>query len=236
LPDRRDLNRSFPGSKTGSMASRLANLLITEILTHCSHVIDLHTAAVARENLPQIRADVKNSPETEGLARAFGVPVILNSEVRDDSLRAALREHDIPVLLYEAGEALRFDEIAIRAGVKGILGVMNYLGMTKNRRKSSKNDTLIATHSKWVRATQSGIMRSTVALGSQVGRQDILARINDPLGDNAENVLSPTDGIIIGKTNLPLVHEGEAIYHIAEFTNVDDVSEKLETYQEEIYQ
>ena len=129
LPDRRDLNRSFPGSETGSMASRLAHVVMEQIITHCTHIVDLHTGAVYRENLPQIRAKLRNDPEIERLARAFGVPVILDADLLEGSFRAACHDQDVPVILYEAGEALRFDELAIRAGVRGVLNVMTALGM-----------------------------------------------------------------------------------------------------------
>lgn len=118
LPDRRDLNRSFPGSAQGSLAARVAHLLIDEIVRHCTHGIDLHTGAIHRTNLPQIRANL-DDPETERLARAFGVPVLINATVRDGSLREAAAELGIPMLLYEAGEGLRFDEVCIRAGQLG---------------------------------------------------------------------------------------------------------------------
>jgi len=235
LPDRRDLNRSFPGSETGSMASRLANVLMTEVMPHCTHVIDLHTGAVNRENLPQIRARVIGEPETEAMARAFGVPVILNSELLDGSFRMAAQAHEIPVILYEAGEALRFDEVAIRAGVKGVLGVMSQLGMRKAGRSHSQRSCLIANTSRWVRAHQSGILRSLIANGAKVEIDEVLAYINDPLGENSEPLLSPMAGIVIGKTNLPLVFEGEAVFHIARYEeNADEVSNYIEAYQDEL--
>jgi predicted deacylase len=234
LPDRRDLNRSFPGSETGSMASRLANVLMTEVIPHCTQVVDLHTGAVNRENLPQIRAKIRGEADTEEMARAFGVPVILNSELIDGSFRMAARNQDIPVLLYEAGEALRFDEVAIRAGVKGILGVMSHLDMRKKSARHRQTDTLIANSSQWVRAGQSGILRSIVAIGSKVEAGDILAYINDPMGENSEAVVSPISGIIIGKTNLPLVFEGEAVFHIANYAKAGDVSDSIEAYQDEL--
>ncbi len=235
LPDRRDLNRSFPGSETGSMASRLANVLMSEVIPHCSHVVDLHTGAINRENLPQIRAKVFDEPETEAMARAFGVPVILNAELLDGSFRMAARAHEIPVILYEAGEALRFDEVAIRAGVKGVLGVMSHLGMRRKSRAHNRTNCLIANTSQWVRAHQSGILRSLVASGSQVDIGDVLAYINDPLGENSEPLLSPIDGIVIGKTNLPLVFEGEATFHIAKYEkSAEEVSNYIEAYQDEL--
>ena len=116
LPDRRDLNRSFPGSVRGSMAARLADLFLKEIVDRCNYGIDLHTGAIHRENLPQIRANLDDE-ETARIARAFHVPLLLNSDLRDGSLREIAAERGIPMLLYEAGEALRFDERAIRAGV-----------------------------------------------------------------------------------------------------------------------
>ena len=177
LPDRRDLNRSFPGSQTGSMASRLANILMTEVIPHCTHVIDLHTGAVNRENLPQIRAKVIDEPATEGMARAFGVPVILNAELLAGTFRMAARQYDIPVIVYEAGEALRFDEVAIRAGVKGVLGVMSHLDMRRKSQKLTNVKPLIANKSQWVRAHQSGILRSLVASGARVETGEVLAYI-----------------------------------------------------------
>jgi len=234
LPDRRDLNRSFPGSETGSMASRLANILMTEVIPHCTHVIDLHTGALNRENLPQIRAKVIGEPVTEKIARAFGVPVILNSEFIEGTFRMAAREHDIPVVVYEAGEALRFDEVAIRAGVRGILGVMSHLDMRQKSQKHNHTKTLIANKRQWVRAHQSGRLRALVASGAKVEIDDVLAYINDPLGENREALLSPIAGIVIGKTNLPLVFEGEAIFHIAKYEEADEVSDHIEAYQEEL--
>ncbi len=234
LPDRRDLNRSFPGSETGSMAARLAYTFMQEIVSQCTHGIDLHTGAIGRENLPQIRAKVLDDLETRQMACAFGMPVILNAELRDGSLREAVAEHNIPVLLYEAGEALRFDELAIRAGVKGVLNVMRHIGMLP-KRKPNKNlsEPLIVKVSQWVRAPQSGILRAIRPLGAQVAKDDIIGWIADPFGNREEEVQASVSGIIIGKTNLPLVHEGEALFNIARFTEPDDAAESVEVFQEE---
>ena len=234
LPDRRDLNRSFPGSESGSMASRLANVLMKQIMPHCTHVIDLHSGAVNRENLPQIRAKLSDEPETEALARAFGVPVILDSSLLDDSFRAAAHSLKIPMLVYEAGEALRFNEVAIRAGVKGVLNVMAALDMRLKKKKRSLPASMIANTTRWVRAPQSGILRAVAAIGARVAVDDRLAFVNDPLGENHSEVLSPMDGIIIGKTNLPLVFEGEAIFNIATYEALDLVSDHIEAHQERL--
>nr|WP_305909580.1 succinylglutamate desuccinylase/aspartoacylase family protein [Methylomarinum sp. Ch1-1]MDP4522501.1 succinylglutamate desuccinylase/aspartoacylase family protein [Methylomarinum sp. Ch1-1] len=138
LPDRRDLNRSFPGSAKGSLAARLADLFMHEIVAQCSHGIDLHTGAIHRSNLPQIRANLDHE-ETLALAEAFNVPVLINSHLRDGSLRESAAEQGIQMLLYEAGEALRFDEICIRAGLQGILAVMRHLGMVASKKGFEKN-------------------------------------------------------------------------------------------------
>jgi predicted deacylase len=231
LPDRRDLNRSFPGSKTGSLAARLANLFMEEIVARCTHGIDLHTAALHRDNLPQIRALV-NDPETRQLAQAFGSPVILNSDLRDGSLRQAVADLGIPMLLYEAGEALRFNEFAIRAGVNGIISVMRELEMLPPRRtKKSLAEPVVAHSSGWIRAPQSGILRSLTALGCHIKKGDTMAMIADPFGEKTETVTAPFPGIVIGRTNLPLVHEGEALYHVARFGKPETVAEALEAFQ-----
>lgn len=233
LPDRRDLNRSFPGSERGSLAGRLANLFMTEIVANSTHGIDLHTGALHRENLPHLRVDLSN-PETERLARAFGVPVIINSDLRDGSLREVATEQGMPMLLYEAGEALRFDELSIRAGVKGILNVMRALEMLPKRSSRAKRvvEPLVARSTVWVRATESGIFRTYSALGSRVAKGDALGAIASPFGDNNVDLLSPSSGIVIGKSKLPLINEGDALFHIARFQGVKGAAENVEAFTE----
>ncbi len=234
LPDRRDLNRSFPGSERGSMAARLADLFMQEIVNHCTHGIDLHTAAIGRDNLPQIRAALVNKPETERLACAFSAPVVLNAELRDGSLREAVADRDVPVLLYEAGEALRFDEVAIRAGVKGIIRVMRSIGMlSETKTKRIARAPLISHFSTWMRAPQSGVLRSLVPLGGQVAAGDTLGVIADTFGEAEQRVASEIAGIVIGRSNLPLVHEGEALFHVASFSSADSAAEAVEAFQVE---
>jgi predicted deacylase len=231
LPDRRDLNRVFPGSEKGSLASRVAELLIQEVVSHCTHGIDLHTGSNHRSNLPQIRACLDH-PETMQLARAFGAPVILNTNLRDGSLRQAALEQDIPMLLYEAGEALRFDEVAIRAGVKGILAVMRTIGMLPARRSpKTQVEPLIARSSSWVRAPVSGILRIRGSLGNKVEKETVLGTIGDPFGEHESQVCAPSSGIIIGRLNLPLVYAGDALFHIARFNHTTAVDATLEAFE-----
>lgn len=232
LPDRRDLNRSFPGSEGGSLAARLANLFMQEIVCQSTHGIDLHTGAIHRENLPQIRANIEDE-ETRRLANAFNVPVIISSNLRDGSLREAANEHGIPMLLYEAGEALRFDEVSIRAGVKGIINVMRALEMLPpTRRRNPPKEPVIARSSSWIRASDSGILRAKMALGDRVDKGSLLGVVADPFGEKESEVLSPYSGIIIGKTNLPLVNEGDALYHVARFGDIEAVEARVDEFQE----
>lgn len=234
LPDRRDLNRSFPGSEKGSLAARLAHLFMTEIVHKCTHGIDLHTGAIHRSNLPQIRANL-DDPETARLAESFGVPVLLNANLRDGSLREAAAEQGIPMLLYEAGEALRFNEVAIRAGVKGVISVMRSLGMlsaSRSRRKK-KSEPFMARSSTWVRASASGLFRRVCSLGSRVKRGEVLGLIDDPFGGGESEVTATASGIVIGCSEIPLVHEGEALFHIARFEDVKEVAGQIESFQTE---
>ena len=234
LPDRRDLNRSFPGSEQGSLAARLAHLFMQEIVTQSTHGIDLHTGAIHRSNLPQIRANLDDE-ETDKLARAFDVPVIISSNLRDGSLRESAAEYGIPMLLYEAGEALRFDEVAIRAGVKGIINVMRALEMLPASRSKTKQhiEPVVARSSSWVRSPDSGILRAMVALGSRVKKDTLLGVVSDPFGESESNITSAYNGIVIGRTNLPLVNEGDALFHIARFEHVSEAASKVEEFNEE---
>jgi len=232
LPDRRDLNRSFPGSEKGSLAARLANLFMQEIVAKCSHGIDLHTGAIHRNNLPQIRANLDDE-ETRRLAEAFGVPVLLNSNLRDGSLREAAAERGIPMLLYEAGEALRFNEIAIRVGLQGVVGVMRAMEMLpkSKSRRTTRQEPFLARSSTWVRASSSGLFRKVASLGSRVKKGDVIGLIDAPFSGREMEVGAVASGIIVGCAELPLVHEGEALFHIARFEDVKEVAQQVESMQ-----
>ena len=234
LPDRRDLNRSFPGSKKGSLAGRLAQLFFTEVVSKCDVGIDLHTGAIHRSNLPQIRANL-DDPEVLEMAKAFGVPVLLNANVRDGSLRQAASEAGIKMMLYEAGQALRYDEFSIRAGLRGIISTMRHLGML-NKRKHTGHDIerFIARESGWIRAPESGFITHRAQLGDFVEKGDKLAVIADPFGDIQAEIISPAEGVIIGKQNIPLAQEGEAVYHIAYFKKAESVAEHVELLQDNL--
>lgn len=235
LPDRRDLNRSFPGSARGSLAGRLANAFLENFVVGSTHGIDLHTGAIHRTNLPQIRARL-TSPAIEDMARAFGAPVILNASLRPGSLRTSAHELDIPTLVYEAGEALRFDELSIRAGLRGVVAVMRHLEMLPRRSREIRKaaSAVIAHRSVWVRAPETGILTTRLKLGATIDRKQELGQITDPLGESAEPIRSPVEGILIGRANLPLVNEGDALFHIATFDALESVAEGLDAFHEDL--
>jgi predicted deacylase len=214
FPDRRDLNRSFPGSKKGSLAARMANLLMTEIVSKCTHGIDLHSASPPRINLPQVRANLED-PETLRCARAFGAPITLQSSAPKGTLRNAATKRGVSILLYEAGEPYRFNPDTIQTGKEGVLNVMACLGMISRRTTGNGKRTLELKTTKWIRAVQSGIFYLEVELGQQVQKKEKLGVISDPFGESSKIVRAPFDGLIISHTNRPLVHRGDAILHIA---------------------
>jgi predicted deacylase len=214
LPDRRDLNRSFPGSPHGSLASHLAYLFMEEIVNNSTHGIDLHTAAVPRINLPHIRANLEDEI-TKNCALAFGAPLMLHSAMRDGSLRQAACKQGIPVLLYEAGETLRFDTQAIQIGVEGIFKVMNYLGMYSENIITDNPPSLTVWQTKWVRASRGGILHLDIALGQKVAKKQVLGLITDAFGDTKLKVRAPIDGIVISHTQNPLINQGDGIVNLA---------------------
>jgi uncharacterized protein len=222
LPDRRDLNRSFPGSATGSLAARLAHLLLTEVVQRCELGVDLHTAAVHRVNLPQIRSDFAKRPRCRELSEAFGAQVVLESPERSGSLRKAARDAGVDVLVYEGGEGLRFDEFAITAGVDGIANVMLKAQMIERAddvsaplQRPQWRLPFFANSSKWVRAPEGGILRTTKRIGDAVGEGETIGFVANPYEDEDVVVSSPRRGIIIGRTTLPIVNLGDALFHIA---------------------
>ncbi len=214
LPDRRDLNRSFPGSKKGSLAARLAKIVMTALVEPCSHGIDLHTAASGRMNLPQLRCDLEDE-ETLRCAEAFGAPLMMHSAGPGGSLRRAATRLGKTVLVYEAGEVLRYNPVAIDVGVEGVLGVMAALNMIEARPRDLPAAPVASHKQKWVRAQRGGIVHMQVELGERVVKRQPLALISDPMGERESLIRSPGEGYVIGGITNPLVHRGDAVLHIA---------------------
>lgn len=215
LPDRRDLNRVFPGSVRGSLASRIAHLFMTEVVSKCELGIDLHTAADKRDNYPQIRADL-DDPVTRRLAQSFGAPVMLHAKLRDGSLRQAGLDVGARVLLFEAGMAMRFDEAPIRVGVDGVRRVLTELDMIDVRPELIEPPYVEECRSSgWVRARGTGILHLEVDLGAEVREGQRLGGLSDTLGRRVRLVHADRTGVVIGLTRAPIVNAGDAIVHIA---------------------
>ena len=230
LPDRRDLNRAFPGHASGSLAARLANIFLGEIVLRCSLGIDLHSAAIHRTNLPQIRITPGN-PSLAALARAFGAPVVLPSPLRNGSLRAEARARGVEMLLYEAGEGLRFDEFAVRTGVAGILRVLHHKGMLPARGIArTRRAPLLATDTRWLRAPRGGLLRMFRGDGETVEAGTLMAVISDPFGATEDEITAPFDGIVIGRAVMPVVNEGDAIFHLARVARIAAADAALEDF------
>lgn len=235
-PDRRDLNRFFPGSDSGSMTSRLAHQFMENVVRGCEYGIDLHTGSNHRSNLPQIRAYLDDE-ETRRLAVAFGAPVVLDADLLEGSLRQAAHDEGVRILLYEAGETLRFDERAIRTGLQGVYAVLRAIGMLSEASKGSGRPVVarpaISRASTWVRAPLSGILITRAKLGDSVAEGDRIGEIVDPFENWEEPVFAKTDGIVIGRTHLPLVHKGDALFHLAQVENPERAEAALDTFRQE---
>jgi predicted deacylase len=221
LPDRRDLNRVFPGTKTGSQASRIAHTLMDQVVRHCTHLIDIHSASAHRSNAPQIRASLDRDEITD-FAKSFGAPYIMHSAERDGSLRMAATANGIASIVYEAGDAGRFNREAIDTGLHGVLGVMHHLEMISakdihiKKIKRVKTEASRVFHtSKWIRATKGGLFRSHVEPGQEIKRDEFIGFIADAFGEGMTVIRSPKAGVVVGITKNPVVGHGDALVHIA---------------------
>lgn len=222
LPDRRDLNRLFPGSPEGSLGSRLAHTFLQEVVSHCTHSLDFHGGSVGRPNLPQIRISPGDVIAAE-MARAFSPPVVIETGLREGSLRHYLRGKGIPTLLFEGGEAFRISADAVRYGMRGVYAVMRHLGMlpaSRSQREPSRN-TVFSSATTWVRAPQGGLVIPLTDLGKAIVPGTKLGLIADPFGRYETVVHSEHTGIVIGITREGHADEGDALFHIATISDVE---------------
>ncbi len=225
LPDRRDLNRCFPGSTGGSLASRIAHTFMHEVIEKCDYGIDIHSGAIHRFNFPQVRLEISDSAEME-MAKAFGAPVIINSPLRDGTLRQAAAALGIKTILYEAGEALRFDDHSINLGVHGIVNVLREIKMLKqDEMLDHPSNVMVAKSSYWLRAPESGSLRMVKKLGSFVQPGELVGVISDPYGDKQVSISTNSPGIIICITTMPLVNRGNAVVHLATLDEMEMAAE-----------
>jgi uncharacterized protein len=215
LPDRRDLNRSFPGSARGSLTAQLAHRFVTEVVHRSDVGLDFHTGSDHRTNLPQLRVDL-SIPDVQRMAAAFCAPATVNASYRDGSLRTYCSRKGIPILVFEGGEAHRFNEQSVRAGVEGTLRVLSQLEMWAGDVPPPATGTVLVEHSRWERARRSGIVRIDVHPGQRVEKGEQLGVIADALGDRLTPVRASTPGVVLGYTRNPMVSQGDALVHIAD--------------------
>jgi hypothetical protein len=211
LPDGKDLNRSFPGSKTGSLARRLAYLLLNEVVVHADYGIDLHTGGSSRTNFPQVRCDFTRK-ESKDLGQAFGAPYLLHTTEIPGSFRRAACKLGKSIIVFEGGESARFDDFAISEARDGILRLMAHLGMC-DRLVSPRTSTILSG-STWLRAKVAGMFRPTIRYGDAVQPGQVLATLGDPYGEKVLEVKSKISGFVIGLNNQPVVNAGDALIHI----------------------
>jgi uncharacterized protein len=217
MPDRRDLNRSFPGSGGGSLTARVASAIFEQVIRRCDYCIDLHSAAVRRTNFPNVRADLKN-PDAKMLAEAFGTELVIHSEGPEGSLRRAACEAGVPTIILEAGEVWKIEPGVVEVGVRGIRNVLIALGMLKGRRRNARYQAVVRDTT-WVRAVHGGVMRFHVSPGDVVAEGQPLATNTDLVGREKNLLLSSASGIVLGMTTLPAVKPGDPVCHIARLSD-----------------
>jgi predicted deacylase len=213
MPDRRDLNRFFPGNASGSLTSRVAHVLFSEIISKCDFGIDLHTAALGRTNFPNVRGDLRN-PGVRRLARAFGCELVVHGGGPDSSLRREATRAGCPTVLLEAGEPSKIEPVVQEVGVRGVMNVLAELGMVKSEPMRPAYQVLVRK-STWVRAERTGILRFHVGPGDIVEAGQPLATNLSIFGRAQSVLIAPQDGIVLGMTTVPAVKPGEPVCHIA---------------------
>lgn len=211
FPDGKDVNRSFPGSKTGSLASRIAYTLTHDILPLVDFGLDFHTGGASIYNYPQVRV-YRDDPESVELAHIFSMPHIIKTGLISKSLRKICHQKEIPLIVFEGGESLRMDEFSIEEGIKGIKRVMKAKGMLDVEVEACEN--IIIESNTWIRASKSGILQCLKVSGERIKRGEILGLITDPYGNMQTEVRATKAGIIYGHNNRPVVSQGDALFHI----------------------
>lgn len=213
LPDRRDLNRDFPGTDKGSISSRLAYVIFNEVVRQCDLMIDFHSAAVRRTNYPNVRADLSN-PAVRALARSFGCELIVNGKGPVGSLRRSATAAGVPCVILEAGEVWKIESSVVEVGVRGVMNVLKNLEMVRGKVVLPRYQTRIS-RTTWVRAERGGTLSFAVNPGDIVEKGQVLATNYNIFGDERSQLLAPSDGVVLGMTTMPVVKPGDAAFHIA---------------------
>ncbi len=211
LPDGRDLNRCFPGTKAGSLGSRIAYDLMKEIIPQIDFGIDFHTGGAKINNYPQLRCVFDNQTNLD-LGKKFAPPFIVNSPFRENTLRKEVSKKGKSILVFEGGESSRFDYLSINEGMNGCLQLMKHLKMIDS--DLINNPTVLLNKTSWVRAKSSGMFHSSKVNGAAIHKGEIIGTIVDPYGEHQEQLIAPHNGYIIGINNQPVINQGDALMHI----------------------
>ncbi len=214
VPDGKDVNRAFPGSPRGSLASRVAHRFMREIMPLLDYGIDFHTGGAARANYPQVRCELGTDPETDALAAAFGAPFTLHAGLRPGSVREAAQRLGKRLLVFETGESLRLDEPGIEMAVAGTLRVLHHLGMAPAG-PEPEQPTIVCRRHTWVRARFAGLFRAHVQNGVFLKKGQVYGSVADPYGERAVRLESPMSGYVVGVNHMPVVNQGDALLHLA---------------------
>ncbi|MFD2248322.1 succinylglutamate desuccinylase/aspartoacylase family protein [Pontibacter ruber] len=213
VPDGKDVNRSFPGNRDGSLASRVAHRFMKEVMPYIDYGVDFHTGGASRTNYPQIRCVMANK-KNEELARAFSAPFILNASYRQGSLRKEASKSGKSILVFETGESLRFDDRGIKEGIDGTCRLLHHLGMMASA-PAPQEETKVCMKDIWLRAKNAGLFRSTIKIGDYVKKNQNIGSITDPYGEMEVRLNAPANGYVVGLNNMPVVNQGDALLHIA---------------------
>lgn len=213
VPDGKDINRNFPGSTTGSLAGRVAHFITTNILPLADYGIDFHTGGASRHNHPQTRyAGI--DPRAKALCEIFNAPVTLQSPLIDKSLRKQAYKMGVPLIVFEGGESLRIDEESVNQAIFGVKRVITSLGMAKFKLHKPEYQPVHCGTSQWVRAKSSGIVNLHVSSGEVIEKGQLIATITDPFGQFKVKVKAPFKGFVIGHNNMPVISQGDALFHV----------------------
>lgn len=216
FPDGRDLNRSFPGSAEGSLASRVAHKLMHEIVPNVDYILDFHTGGSGRFNAPQVRI-IRENKQLNDLAKIFGAPFVLYSRNLNKSFRNSCYKLGKPMLLFEGGKSFHIDDVVTNSGVNGAKRILHHLGMLSTKFKVSKpkKDCVFINESRWQRANLSGMFKASIAISTKVKKGDVLGNITDPYGKLNHFVKAEKTGYIINVNESPIVYQGDALFHIS---------------------
>lgn len=230
-PSGKNLADCFPGDEEGGYGERIAHLVTNEILKKSDYCIELQTGELNHNILPTIYCNFENK-EAKELAKIFQAPVITDVSVKNNSLRSATEELGIPLLVYQAGEAMRLDQSAIELGYEGVLNVMRAINILE-KAPIKDTRTIFSRDEEWILAHKGGILHPTSTLGQVIQKEDIIGTIKDPFGvDNVESVKSPIEGVIVGINTAPLIHEGLPIFKIASFIDYDKAETVIEEWNQ----